>query len=60
MQWLRPMFVDTDYQAVITVKEVYKEKNRVLYDCSIFDLNSGEQVFTGEALLMNKKQYIWE
>ncbi|MBK7338928.1 MAG: MaoC family dehydratase [Saprospiraceae bacterium] len=60
MQWLRPMFVDTDYQAVITVKEVYKEKNRVLYDCSIFELSSGEQVFTGEALLMNKKQYIWE
>jgi len=59
MQWLKPMFVETDYEAVITVKEVFPEKNRVLYDCAIFDKSTGEQCFTGEALLMNKKQYVW-
>ncbi len=59
MQWLKPMFVDTDYEARITVKEIFPEKNRVLYDCAIFDKSSGEQCFTGEALLMNKKQYVW-
>lgn len=59
MQWLKPMFVNTTYEAVITVKDIIKEKNRVLYDCAIFDLTSGEQTFTGEALLMNKKQYNW-
>lgn len=59
MQWLKPMFVDIQYEAVITVKEIYPEKNRVLYDCAIFDVLSGEQTFIGEALLMNKKQYIW-
>jgi 3-hydroxybutyryl-CoA dehydratase len=58
MQWLKPMFVDTEYEAVITVKEVYPEKARVLYDCAIYDVQSGEQTFTGEALLMNKKQYV--
>lgn len=59
MQWLKPMFVDTKYEAIITVKEIFPEKNRVLYDCSIIDLKNGEQTFTGEALLMNKKQYNW-
>ena len=58
MQWLKPMFVDNLYEAIITVTEVYPDKNRVLYDCSIIDVASGEQTFTGEALLMNKKQYI--
>lgn len=59
MQWLKPMFVDTDYEAVITVKEIYPEKNRILYDCAIFEKASGDQTFSGEALLMNKKQYVW-
>ncbi len=58
MQWLKPMFVDTNYEAVITVKEVFPDKNRVLYDCAIYDTTTGEQTFTGEALLMNKKQYV--
>jgi acyl dehydratase len=59
MQWLKPMFVDTPYEAVITVKEIFPEKNRVLYDCSIFEKATGEKTFTGEALLMNKKEYVW-
>ncbi len=59
MQWLKPMFVDTKYEAVITVKEIFPVKNRVLYECAIFDVVSGDQTFTGEALLMNKKQYVW-
>jgi 3-hydroxybutyryl-CoA dehydratase len=59
MQWMKPMFVDTTYKAVITVKEIFPEKNRVLYECAIFEAESGDQTFTGEALLMNKKQYVW-
>ncbi len=59
MQWLKPMFVETDYEAVITVKEIFPDKNRVLYDCSIYEVGTGEKTFTGEALLMNKKQYVW-
>ncbi len=59
MQWLKPMFVETNYEAVITVKEIFADKNRILYTCEIFDAANGEQTFTGEALLMNKKQYVW-
>ncbi|MBK9109444.1 MAG: MaoC family dehydratase [Saprospiraceae bacterium] len=59
MQWLKPMFVDQEYEAVITVKEIFKEKNRVLYECAVYDVETGDQTMAGEALLMNKKQYIW-
>ena len=58
MQWLMPMFIDTEYEAIITVKEVFTGKNRVLYDCAIYEVKSGNQTFTGEALLLNKKQYL--
>ncbi|MBL7767006.1 MAG: MaoC family dehydratase [Chitinophagaceae bacterium] len=59
MMWMKPMFVDTTYKAVITVKEIFPDKNRVLYECAVYDVASGDQTISGEALLMNKKQYVW-
>lgn len=59
MMWMKPMFVDTTYKAVITVKEIFPEKNRVLYECAVYDAATGDQTISGEALLMNKKQYVW-
>ena len=60
MKWLKPMFVDTDYEAVITVKEIIAEKNRITYDCQVFEKESGVQTIAGEATLLNKKQYVWD
>jgi len=57
--FLKPMFVDTPYRAVITVKEIFPEKNRVLYETKIIDVATGNETITGEALLMNKKAYVW-
>ncbi|MFN4082197.1 MAG: MaoC family dehydratase [Bacteroidia bacterium] len=57
--FLKPMFVETKYEAVITVKEIFPEKNRVLYETKVIDVESGAETITGEALLMNKKQYVW-
>ena len=59
IKWLKPMFVDHEYEAVVTVKEIFPEKNRILYDCSVFDPSTNEQTIAGEAILLNKKQYIW-
>lgn len=53
------MFVNTQYEAVIKVKEIFPEKNRILYECTVCDLNTKEQTIAGEALILNKKQYIW-
>ncbi|AMS27303.1 hypothetical protein AEM51_10025 [Bacteroidetes bacterium UKL13-3] len=57
--FLKPMFVDSPYRAVITVKEIFPEKNRVLYETKVIDVATGSDTITGEALLMNKKQYVW-
>jgi hypothetical protein len=59
MMWTKPMFVDTTYKAVITVKEIFPEKNRILYECAVYEVESGDQTISGDALLMNKKQYVW-
>lgn len=59
IKWLKPMFVDTEYEAVIKVKEIFPEKNRILYDCAVYDTKTGEQTIAGEAMLLNKKQYVW-
>ncbi|MFN7312342.1 MAG: MaoC family dehydratase [Bacteroidota bacterium] len=57
--FLKPMFVNTPYKAVITVKEIFPEKNRVLYETKVIDAASGDTTISGEALLMNKKAYVW-
>ncbi|NDC41403.1 MAG: dehydrogenase, partial [Chitinophagia bacterium] len=59
LKWLRPMFVDHEYEAKVVVKETYPEKNRILYECSVSDPATGEQNIVGEAIIMNKKQYVW-
>jgi len=59
IKWMKPMFVNQEYEAVIKVKEIVKEKNRILYECAVYDAASGDQTIAGEALLLNKKQYIW-
>lgn len=59
MQFMRPMFTGTAYEAVVTVQEIFPEKNRVLYKTEVFNPETNELTITGEALLMNKKQYVW-
>lgn len=58
-QFMKPMFVDTPYRAVITVKEIFPEKNRVLYETKVIDVATGTDTIVGEALLMNKVHYKW-
>ena len=59
IKWLKPMFVDTQYEAVVKVKEIFPEKNRILYECAVYDATTKEQTIAGEAMLLNKKQYVW-
>lgn len=59
IKWLRPMFTDRTYEAVVNVKEIFPDKNRILYNCEVFDAETGDQTIAGEAMLLNKKQYIW-
>lgn len=59
LKWLKPMFTDVQYEAVVTVREIFPEKHRVLYDCTVSELATGEKMITGEAMLLNAKQYVW-
>ena len=51
--FLKPMYVDTDYEAVFTVKEVVADKNRATVETLIKDKNTGLVCTSGEALVLN-------
>lgn len=50
----RPMYVDTEYQAVLTVKEIVKDKHQARIETKIVDKVSGKTNLIGEACIMNK------
>lgn len=53
MAFMRPMFVDTDYEVRMTVKEVIREKHRAIVETVIADKATGDVVISGEATVMN-------
>ena len=53
MAFMRPMFVDTDYEVRMNVKEVNKEKHRATVETIIADKTTGDTVISGEATVMN-------
>lgn len=53
LSFLRPMFVDVDYEAVFTVKEVNKEKHRAIIETTIKDKVTGAVCTSGDATVMN-------
>lgn len=52
LNFLKPMYVDTLYSAVFTVKELIKEKNRAIVETVIKDAD-GKVCTSGEATVMN-------
>ncbi len=53
LNFLRPMYVDTTYVAVFTVKEIVKEKNRAIVETVIKDKANDTVCTSGEATVMN-------
>jgi acyl dehydratase len=52
LNFLKPMYVDTAYEAVFTVKELLKDKNRAIVETVIKD-KDGKVCTSGEATVMN-------
>ena len=52
LAFLKPMYVDTQYEAVFTVKEITPEKNRAIVETVIRD-KEGKICTSGEATVMN-------
>lgn len=53
LNFLKPMYVDTTYEAVFTVKEITIEKHRAIVETQIRDKASGVVCTSGEATVMN-------
>lgn len=58
-KYIKPIFTDVPYLAVITVKALIPEKNRVVYINEIFDSEHLQLKVTGEATLRNLNYYNW-
>lgn len=56
LEFLRPMYVDTNYEAIMTVKEIDSAKNRATIDCKVIDKTTGKATISGEATLMHKEK----
>ncbi len=53
LNFLKPMYVDTTYEAVFTVREVLKDKHRAIVETVIKDKASGNICTSGEATVLN-------
>jgi 3-hydroxybutyryl-CoA dehydratase len=59
LTFMKPMYAEAQYQAIITVKEIFAEKNRILFETKIVEAGTDNVCTTGEALILNKKQFVW-
>ncbi|MBK6622396.1 MAG: MaoC family dehydratase [Saprospirales bacterium] len=55
MNFLKPMYVDTSYKAVLTVAEIFAEKHRARVTTEVLS-PEGEKVISGEALVYHKEK----
>ena len=52
LNFLRPIYVEEEYEAVFEVKELIIDKNRAIISTTIIN-NEGKSVLSGEATIMN-------
>jgi acyl dehydratase len=52
LNFLKPMYPETDYEAVFTVRELIKDKNRAIVETLIRD-KEGKVCTSGEATILN-------
>ena len=55
LEFLRPMFVETDYKAVFTIKTIQPEKHIAEISTEIVDINTKKVVTRGIATMINEK-----
>jgi len=56
MNFKRPMYVDVIYEAIMTVKEVNKEKHQAIIETKIAEKETGKINLIGDAYIMNKEK----
>ncbi len=58
MKFMKPMYADQKYEVRLEVLEVDFIKNRAKIKTEIFDPETGDCTTIGEAMLLNKKQFV--
>jgi len=56
MNFKRPMYAGIQYEAVLTVKEVNKERHSAVIETKVKEKESGKVNLIGEASIMNKER----
>jgi len=56
-EYKRPMFVDTEYEAVFTVMSIDPDKHAAEVSTEIFDVQTGKKTTEGFAVIMNKAEF---
>jgi acyl dehydratase len=56
-EYKRPMFVDTEYEAVFTVTSINSDKHTAEISTEIFDVQTGKKTTEGMAEIMNMKEF---
>ena len=56
-EYKRPMFVDTEYEAVFTVMSINVDKHTAEISTEIFDISSGKKTTEGMAVILNKEEF---
>ncbi|MEY4539372.1 MAG: hypothetical protein RLZZ306_1129 [Bacteroidota bacterium] len=56
-EYKRPMFVDTEYEAVFTVTSINSDKHSAEISTEIFDVQTGKKTTEGMAVIMNKEEF---
>lgn len=56
-EYKRPMFVDTEYEAVFTVASINLDKHTAEISTEIFDVVTGKKTTEGMAIIMNKEEF---
>ena len=56
LNFMKPMYVEVEYEAVFTVKEVLKEKHRAVIETLIKEKSTGNICTSGEATVMNMEK----
>ena len=52
----RPMYIDAQYEAIATVKEINRERHQAIIETKITDKETGKLCATGEAQIMNNEK----
>jgi acyl dehydratase len=56
MKFMRPMFVDTEYEAIMTITSIDREKHRANVQTQIVDKATGKPTIEGEATVMHTEK----